>query len=128
MTAVEVDASSIAFFASPGSMYEVIGDESSSTATNITVLNAGNVQLDFDLWSTNFTSGSSIIEPSRLQYTFNSDYEDTSFAGNMTNAKARKDINLNPGSMAGLSLRLNLPLATSPGNYSGKISLVAVNS
>ncbi len=128
MTAVEVDASSIAFFASPGSMYEVIGDESSSTATNITVLNAGNVQLDFDLWSTNFTSGGSIIEPSRLQYTFNGNYNNSSFAGNMTNAKARKDINLYPGSMAGLSLRLNLPLATIPGNYSGKISLVAVNS
>ncbi|MBI2580335.1 lamin tail domain-containing protein [Candidatus Woesearchaeota archaeon] len=129
MTAVEVDASSITFFASPGSMYEVIGDESSSTATNITVLNAGNVQLDFDLWSTNFSSGSStIIEASKLQYTFNGNYNNASFAGNMTNAKARKDINLNPSSTAGLSLRLNLPLATSPGNYSGKISLVAVNS
>ncbi|MBI2141657.1 lamin tail domain-containing protein [Candidatus Woesearchaeota archaeon] len=128
MTAVEVDASSITLFASPGSTYEVAGDESTATATNITVFNSGNVQLDFDVLSTNFTSGSSTIEAPRLRYTFNGNYDNSSFAGNMTNAKARKDVNLNPGSMAGLSLRLSLPLATSPGNYSGKISLVAVNS
>ncbi len=128
MAAVEVDASSIAFFASPGSTYEVAGDESTATAANITVLNSGNVQLDFDVWSTNFIAESSIIEASRLQYTFNGNYNDVAFGGNMTNTKARKDINLNPGFMRGLSIKLNLPLATVPGNYSGVISLVAVNS
>ncbi|MBI2550543.1 lamin tail domain-containing protein [Candidatus Woesearchaeota archaeon] len=128
LTAVDVDASSIVFYASPGSTYEVVGDNSTSTATNITLLNSGNVQLDFDVWSTNFTAESSTVEASRLQYTFNGNYNDAAFGGNMTNTKARKDINLNPGFMRGLSIKLKLPLATVPGNYSGVISLVAVNS
>ncbi len=128
LTAVDVDASSVVFYASPGSTYEVVGDNSTATAANVTLLNSGNVQLDFDVLSTNFTTGSSIVEASRLQYTFNGNYNDAAFGGNMTNTKARKDINLNPGFMRGLSLKLNLPLATTPGNYSGVISLVAVNS
>lgn len=128
MTAIEADASSLIFFASPGSTYEVVGDNSTATTANITVFNTGNIMLDFDVWATNFTSGSSIIEPSRLQYTFNGNYNDAAFGGNMSNAKSRKDVNLNPGFMRGLSLKLNLPLATTPGNYSGTISLVAVNS
>ena len=86
------------------------------------------MQLDFDIASTDFTSGSSLIEASRLHYSFNGSYGNSQFAGNMTNTKARKDVNLNPNSKTGLSLRLNLPVATSPGNYSGIISLVAVNS
>ena len=128
LIAVDVDTSSIVFFASPGSTYEVVGDNSSSTTSNITIANAGNTQLDFDIASTNFTSGSSVIEASRLQYSFNGGYANPQFAGNMTNTKARKDVNLNPGSRTGFSLKLNLPSATAPGNYSGMISLVAVNS
>ncbi len=128
MAAVDVDAASILFNAAPGLTYEVSGDQSSSTTANITVLNAGNVALDFDVSSTNFTWGASFIAASRLQYAFNGNYTNVAVAGNMTNLKQRKDVNLNPGLRAGLSLRLNVPLATSPGNYSGKISLVAVNS
>ena len=128
MTSVEVDTGSLLFFASPGSTYEVAGDNTTATATNITILNTGNVVLDFDIWSTNFTSGSGVLEASRLQYTFNGNYASTQFAGNMTNAKARKNINLNSDTKTGLSLRLNVPLATTPGNYSGKIALVAVSS
>lgn len=128
MAAVEVDSSSVVFFASPGATYEILGDESPSTAANITVLNLGNVLLDFDISATNFTSGVSIIEASRLLYTFNGNYSDAAVAGNMTNSRVRKQVGLSPNAAAGLSLRLNVPLATSPGNYSGKISLVAVNS
>ncbi len=127
LAAIDVDSTSIVFFASPGATAEVVGDNSTSTAGNITITNAGNVQLDFDVWSTNFTSGSSLIDSSRLEYSFNGSYSGPA-AGSMTNAKARKDINLNPDSKTGLSLRLNVPVATSPGNYSGMISLVAVNS
>ncbi len=127
LAAVEVDTSSVIFFASPGATYEMLGDESASTAANITVLNLGNVRLDFDISATNFTSGGSVIEASRLLYTFNGNYSDAAFAGNMTNSRVRKQVNLGPNAAAGLSLRLNVPLATSPGNYSGKISLVAVN-
>lgn len=128
LTAVEIDASSIVFFAAPGASYEISGDSSASTASNITVTNAGNVRLDFDIWATNFTSGTGSIGASRLKYTFNGNYDDSGKAGTMSNSKAKKDVNLDPGSQTGLSLKLDMPMATSPGNYSGRISLVAVNS
>jgi hypothetical protein len=128
LAAVELDANSLVFFATPGTTHEIVGDVSSSTATNITLHNLGNTILDFEVWSTNFTSGSSIIESTKLQYTFNGDYSNSSVAGNMTNYNAMKDINLDPDSKIGLSLKLNVPLATVPGNYSGKVSLTAVNS
>ena len=128
LAAIDVDSTSIVFFASPGATAEVVGDNSASTLGNVTITNAGNVQLDFDIWSTNFTSGSSLIDSSRLEYSFNGSYGASAAAGSMTNSKARKDINLNPGSKTGLSLRLNVPVATLPGNYSGRVSLVAVNS
>lgn len=128
MVAIEVDTTSLVLNAAPGLTYEAIGDKSGSTAANITVSNLGNVVLDFDVSSTNFTSGSGFIAASRLQYTFSGNYSDTIFAGNMSNTKARKDVNLGPAAALGLSLKLSVPLATSPGNYSGRISLVAVNS
>ncbi len=128
MVAIEVDTTSLVLNAAPGLTYEAIGDKSGSTAANITVSNSGNVVLDFDVSSTNFTSGSGVIAAPRLQYTFNGNYSDAIFAGNMSNTKARRDVNLSPAAALGLSLKLNVPLATSPGNYSGKISLVAVNS
>ncbi|MBI2143445.1 lamin tail domain-containing protein [Candidatus Woesearchaeota archaeon] len=128
MAAVEVDASSLVFNAAPGLTYEISGDYSSSTAANVTVLNSGNVLLDFDISSTNFTSANGAIAASRLQYAFDGNFGSAALSGNMTNLKQRKDVNLNPNARAGLSLRLNVPLATSPGNYSGTIKLVAVNS
>ena len=128
LTAVEIDASSVVFFAEPGATYEIPGDQSASTVSNITLTNAGNVQLDFETWSTNFTSGSNSIDASMLRYAFNGNYDDAGSAGIMSNARTRKDVNLKPGSGTGLSLRLDMPMATSPGNYSGRISLVAVNS
>ncbi|MEK6837983.1 MAG: lamin tail domain-containing protein, partial [Nanoarchaeota archaeon] len=83
LTAVDVDASSIIFYALPGSTYEVVGDNSTATATNITVLNSGNTQLDFDVWATNFSAGTGFVEASKLQYTFNGNYNDAAFGGNM---------------------------------------------
>ncbi|MBI2144302.1 lamin tail domain-containing protein [Candidatus Woesearchaeota archaeon] len=128
MAAIEADASSVVFFASPGLAYEMIGDNSAETAANITISNVGNVMLDFDVWATNFTSGSSVMDASMLSYTLNGNYSDPKLGGAMANAKARKDVNLRPEATLGLSLKLNVPLATSPGNYSGRISLVAVDS
>ncbi len=125
LIAFEAEPDSLIFFATPGSAYELAGNAS---AANITLLNSGNVKLDFDIWSSNFTSPNGVIEASMLQYTFNGNYNDAAFGGNMTNTKARKAINLNPGFMSGLSIKLKLPLATVPGNYSGMISLVAVDS
>lgn len=127
LTAVEIDSSSVVFFAEPGGTYEISGDDSVSTVSNITLTNEGNVLLDFNIWATNFTSGSSLIEASRLRYAFNGNYNDASSAGVMSNSKVQKDINLKPGARTGLSLMLDVPMAASSGNYSGRISLVAVN-
>lgn len=129
LVSVNVDINSLVFFASPGSVYEsAAAGSQNSTVTNVTIGNAGNVLLDFDVSATNFTSGSALIEAARLQYAFGGNYSDTATAGSLTNSKARKDVNLAPDARTWLGLRLNVPLATSPGNYSGIISLVAVNS
>lgn len=130
LVSVNVDITSLVFFASPGSVYESAAASGSqnATVTNVTIGNAGNVVLDFDVSATNFTSGSALIEAPRLQYAFGGNYSDAARAGNLTNSKARKDVNLAPDSKTGLGLRLNVPVATSPGNYTGIISLVAVNS
>ncbi len=130
LISVSVDINSLVFFASPGSVYEsaAAAGSQNSTVTNVTIGNGGNVLLDFDVSATNFTSGSAAMEASRLEYSFGGNYSDTAKAGSLTNSKARKDVNLAPGSKTWLGLRLNVPVATSPGNYSGVISLVAVNS
>ena len=130
MIALDIDTSSLVFFASPGSVYEAAtaADNQNATVTNVTIRNAGNVLLDFDVSATNFTSGSTLIEASRLQYAFNGNYNNSAVSGNLTSSRARKDVNLAPNSKAWLGLRLNVPAATSPGNYSGTISLVAVDS
>ncbi len=129
LVSLDVDINSLVFFASPGSAYEsATAGSQNSTLTNITVGNAGNVLLDFDVSATNFTSGSTVIESSRLGYSFGGDYSNPTSAGNFSNSRTRKDVNLAPGSKTGLGLRLSVPVATSPGNYSGIISLVAVNS
>ena len=130
MIALDADLSSLIFFASPGSTYETAAaaDNPNSTVTNITIHNSGNVLLDFDVSATNFTSGSTMIEAPRMQYAFSGSYNDSAVSGNFTNSKARKNVNLAPDSRTALGLRLNVPMATSPGNYSGTISLVAVNS
>lgn len=129
LISVNVNINSLVFFASPGSVYEsVIAGSQNSTLTNVTIGNAGNVLLDFDVSATNFTSGSTAIETSRLEYSFGGNYSNPALAGNFSNRRARKDVNLAPGSRTWLGLRLSVPLATSPGNYSGIISLVAVNS
>lgn len=123
LIAFEADVSSITLFSAPGA------DETApSDAANVTLQNSGNVPLDFEIWASNFTSENSRIMPSMLQYAFLGSYSDASSSGNLTNSRARKDVNLDASASATLRIRMSLPRSTVPGNYSGIISLVAVDS
>jgi len=124
LIAFETDSSSLVLLAAPG----ISAESGSSEAANITLVNSGNVELDFEIWATNFTSHAGTIAASNLQYAFRGDYADPSTAGTLGNAKARKDVNLAAAANARLGIRTSLPRSTSPGNYTGIISLVAVNS
>jgi hypothetical protein len=123
LIAIEADTRNVMIFAAPGSDGPV-----DNSAANITLVNSGNVMLDFDVWASNFTSPGSFIDPSKLQYEFVGGCYDSTCSGALSNGKSRKAVNLGAGSKTRLGIRTSLPRTTVPGNYSGIISLVAVES
>lgn len=125
LIAMEIDANSLQFAAMPGQSVEVIGDYDEATAANTTIRNIGNIMLDIQLSGTNLSTGSSVIDVSNIQYTFNGDYGN-SLAGALSHSKQTKQVSIGAASRQPLSFRLNVPTATAPGNYTGTITLMAV--
>ncbi len=127
MIAMEIDTGSLTFAAMPGTSSEITGDLDESTTANTTIQNTGNSALDVELSGTNLSSGSSIIGVSSIQYTFNGNYNN-SLAGTLSYEKQVKSVGITAASKKPLSFRLNVPVATTPGNYTGEITLIAVKS
>ncbi len=125
LIAMEIDANSIQFAAMPGQSAEVIGDYDEATAANTTINNIGNTIVDIQLSGTNLSAGSSTIDVSNIQYTFNGAYNN-SMAGALSHSKQTKQIAIRAASRQPVSFRLNVPTATAPGNYTGTITLLAV--
>ncbi len=125
LIAMELDTPSLQFAAMPGTASEIIGDYDEATAANTTISNIGNTILDIQLSGTNLSSGSSVIGVSNIIYTFNGDYNN-SLAGTLSHAKQTRQVAIGAASKQPLSFRLNVPTATTPGNYTGTITLVAV--
>ncbi len=124
LLAMEIDTASLKFAAMPGTVSEIGGDYDEGTA-NATVINIGNSVMDVQLSGTNLSSGGSVMGANRIQYTFNGDYE-SSLAGSLSNEKQTKQVGIAAASRMPLSFRLDVPTATSPGNYTGTITLIAV--
>jgi len=123
LIAIEVDAPSLIFAATPGSYSEVAGDANFGTTDNATLRNTGNVLIDAEISGTNLSIGSGVIPVSMMDYSFGA----VNYAG-LSHLAQKTDINLLPGpvSTIPLSFRLNVPSGTIPGNYTGSISLFAV--
>jgi len=85
--------------------------------------NTGNVLIDAEISGTNLSIGSGVIPVSMMDYSFGA----VNYAG-LSHLAQKTDINLLPGpvSTIPLSFRLNVPSGTIPGNYTGSISLFAV--
>ncbi len=128
LIAIAVDAASLTFLATPGAYSEVAGDTSFGTTDNATLRNTGNVNVDAEIAGTNLSIGGSFIGVENMVYAFGA----ADYAGNLGGAlsyiQIAKNINLMPGPVSTLPLnfRLNVPAGTTPGNYTGSISLFAV--
>jgi hypothetical protein len=124
LVAIELDTSSIAVPAAPGSSVDVLGDIELG-GSNVTITNIGNAAVDFDVFGTNLTSGTQSIDVSGVGYAFGTDM------GNMqalSRNAVRSDVNLAASGMVPVSFRFSVPSATLPGNYTGSITLIAVKS
>jgi len=126
LIAMELDTTTLQFAAMPGRSSEILGDNKLSTKTNTTIKNIGNSVFDMELFGTNLSSSNNVIAVNNIQYTFNSDYNN-SLAGSLSYSKQTKQIELEAASYKPLSFKLNVPTATTPGNYSGTITLIAVS-
>jgi hypothetical protein len=126
LVAVEIDAKTLTFAAMPGEYSEIIGDQNITT-DNATVWNIGNSVIDLKLWGTNLTTTSTVIDIKNLEYSFGTGYN-TSYSGKITNVAETKNVNIAPNVKQPLTFKLNIPLSTTPGNYSGSIYIEAVRS
>lgn len=125
LAAISVDSSALTLPGLPGSVVEVIGDIDQSTS-NITMTNHGNVPLDILLSATNLTDGLRIIESSQIAFTFNNDY--TSAVAGTLGKEVLVSLGLGSAEQRGMSVKLTIPTTTSPGNYTGSISVIGVQS
>lgn len=123
--ALEIDTSSLEFRAMPGKSSEISGDSDESTGSNVTIINIGNSAVDVELSGTNLTGSDGVIDVSNIMYTFNGDYNN-SMAGTLSSSEEIKRIGIPAAAKQPLSFRLDVPAATSPGNYTGTITLIAV--
>ncbi|MBN2454033.1 lamin tail domain-containing protein [Candidatus Woesearchaeota archaeon] len=122
LLAIEIDSSNLEFAAMPGSSAAILGDDDMAT-DNATIWNIGNSIADIELWGTNLTYGSQVIDIKNLAYEIGA-YE----IGIVTSQASLKDVDITADSKKPLTFRLAVPLSTVPGNYSGSVYIKAVNS
>ncbi len=124
LIAVELDTSFVSLSAAPGAATELIGDTDMGTADKPTLLNIGNTKINIEIAGTGLASGQNAIPASSLMYNFGYGYK------SLSADKKTEQLNLVPGTFSAvpLSLKLQLPLATQPGNYVSRVSLSAVAS
>ncbi len=128
MISIEIDTNKVFFSASSGSFSEVEGDLDFSSNGMVTLRNTGNTPVNFGLSGTDLSYGNRIIGIGNISYTFDNDYG-SQLSGTLSHSIGAKEVELQPGpsSMQQLSLKLNVPVGTSSGNYTGKIFLSALS-
>jgi len=124
LLAIELDSDSLTFAALPGSASELSGDVDPGT-NNLTIQNIGNAVVNIQLSGTNLSSATGVIGVENIAYTFNGDYNN-SMAGILSYSKQTSTLDMEAASRLPLSFKLTVPSATAPGNYTGTITLVAV--
>ena len=121
--ALELDVTSIAFgSAGPGGSSEVIGDTVFPNAAP-TIKNNGNVKIDMNMSGTDM-SGSGTIPVNNIADDLNNPDGYTALSNTPTE---HDELNLTAGasSIHGIDFKLNVPLGTSAGDYSGTVTLEA---
>ena len=125
LTAMEVDTAKLNFSALPGAQSEAQGDTDMSSITKTTLRNVGNTLLDIELLGTDLTNNIGSVSVGNISYTFNNDYAG-SLGGSLSDSKQKKPVGLGISQMLPLSFRVSVPQTAKPGNYTGKITLIAV--
>lgn len=128
VVAFEVDTDSIYFGGNAGSFSEVVGDVDMNTPNNPTIRNLGNLAIDFEIFGRDLISEFDTISVSNIEYSFlDNDY---SSGGVLSAQPTLENVNLQPGlnQLRELTTRLNIPIGTSIGDYSGGLSLIGVKS
>jgi hypothetical protein len=121
--ALELDVTSIAFgSAGPGGSSEVIGDTVFPNAAP-TIKNNGNVKIDMNMSGTDM-GGSGTIPVNNIADDLNNPDGYTALSNTPTE---HDELNLTAGasSVHGIDFKLNVPLGTSAGDYSGTVTLEA---
>ena len=126
--ALELDTNMINFSISgpidPGETSEVFGDEDMSTLDNATVRNIGNVVIDVNVNGTDMTSAGSVITKDNIDARVDA-------LGYLNMSMTRFfDVNMTVGNLSlnNTDFKLYVPFGTPQGNYTGTITLTAVQS
>jgi len=128
--AIELDTASLNLEANGNGIVESLGDRDFSTKNNPTIKNIGNKATDIEVYGTSLQNGNSEINVNNIKYSFDGSNYDGSLGGILSEARARKIVNLLPGfsSLREFSVKISVPPESAAGNYQGTISLVAVAS
>ena len=130
--ALELDANIINFSSNgpinPGEMREVLGDENMSTLNNATIRNIGNVIIDVYVSGTNMTSNGNVIANNNIGVRI----DNIPGEQNYYDLRVERffDVNMPAGelSLENVDFKLFVPYGTPQGDYSGTITLTAVQS
>lgn len=123
MTAISIDTTAMSFPGIiPGQSSDIAGDANTATAGNPTLKNIGNTAFNVGLYGTDLVNGVAVIPVNRLQYSLNNFASVSSFAKSVADTGSLLDIN----SISSFSLRLNVPVGTSSGSYTGGATIVAL--
>ena len=130
MAAISIDSTSLQFKgAKPGKTTEIKGDFALSTKDSPTIRNIGNTPIDIGLHGTDLTDGTKNISIDNVKYSFDNDFN-SALAGTVRKNMAIQNLRLvnAADSVISLSFQLFVPASTQSGNYTGKVTLIAISS
>ena len=111
--------SMIAFEASGELLFNDIMPGNLSAVNAVNLINKGNVELDFEIYGSDFYNGQSYIDAGYLQL-YNNGWQ------NLTKTSMLINTGLAPSLLTDINFRFNVPLGTGHGSYKGNVYMVAV--
>jgi hypothetical protein len=128
MTAISIDTTALQFpEAIIGAITGIDGDYALSTSDAPTIRNSGNTPLDIGVYGTDLTDGQKSIDAGNIKYGFENDFagELSGTVGGSMQVTALGLLN-GADSVVSLGFRLNIPPTTQNGNYTGRVTVVAI--
>jgi len=124
MVALEIDSTNLGCKFTDQVLCEILGDKDIATDAKPTLRNIGNIQLDAEMFGTNFSSTSGTIGADNLEFAFAKDFSGTTVK--LSTSPTLYSLGLAPGLTKELSFRMTMP-SVKNGKYVAKLSLVGVS-